>query len=186
MAAPDGPRDEPRPATRGRATTRAYVALGSNLGDRGAQLAFAVRELAATPGVRVRAVSRVWETAPVGGPPQPPYWNAVAELDVDCDARALLARCLEIEQCAGRVRTGVTAAPRTLDLDLVLFGDACLHEPGLQVPHPRLHERAFVLAPLCDLAPDRRHPALGERMADLLAAVGGPGSARVVSEGVGP
>jgi 2-amino-4-hydroxy-6-hydroxymethyldihydropteridine diphosphokinase len=160
-----GEREGPRTG----AATVAYVALGSNLGDRAAHLCLALRELDATPGVRVRAVSAVSETAPVGGPPQGAYLNAVARVETSGTARALLDRCLEIEARAGRVRRGGRAEPRTLDLDLLLFGSERLDEPGLVVPHPRLHERAFVLAPLCELAPELRHPVLGARMADLLA-----------------
>jgi 2-amino-4-hydroxy-6-hydroxymethyldihydropteridine diphosphokinase len=150
--------------------TVAFVALGSNVGDRAAHLDFALGELARTPGLRVRAVSRVRETEPCGGPPQGPYLNAVVALEVECTARRLLERCLEIEALAGRVRGAARAAPRTLDLDLLLFGAERIDEPDLVVPHPRLHERVFALGPLCELAPDLRHPVLGERMRDLLAA----------------
>jgi 2-amino-4-hydroxy-6-hydroxymethyldihydropteridine diphosphokinase len=129
----------------------AYVALGSNLGDREAHLAHAVTALRATPGVEVEALSSVRETAPVGGPPQGAYLNAVVELRTQLTARALLERLLEIEAEAGRVRGPQRNAPRTLDLDLLLYGDEQIDEPGLVVPHPRMQQRGFVLEPLAEL-----------------------------------
>ncbi len=141
--------------------TRAYLGLGSNLGDRAAQLQRAVDELAATPEIRVAAVSRVYETTPVGGPEQGDYLNAVVAIDTGLAPRELLAVAQRIEQLADRVRT-VRWGPRTLDVDVLLVGDEEVDEPDLQVPHPRLHERAFVLAPLRDVAPDRvPEPAAG-------------------------
>ena len=154
--------------------TRAYVALGSNLGDRAAILRRAFAGLRETPGVRLVATSTLYETEPVG-PPQGPYLNAVAALDTTLDAHALLARLHALEREAGRRRTAERNAPRTLDLDLLLFGDACLDEPELVLPHPRLHERAFVLAPLAELAPDAVHPRLGLRVAELAERVGREG-----------
>lgn len=147
---------------------RAYVGLGSNLGDRAETLRRALAGLAATPGVeRVRA-SSLYETEPVG-PPQGRYLNAVAALDTTLDAFALLARLRELERAGGRMRTGERNAPRTLDLDLLLFGDACIDTPELTVPHPRLHERAFVLVPLAELAAEAVHPRFGAPVAELLA-----------------
>lgn len=142
---------------------RAFVALGSNLGDRDSHLAFGLRSLAVLPGVRVAAASPVYETRPVG-PPQAEYLNAVAELRTTLSARQLLRSLLDIERKAGRSRPRGTAGrcgPRTLDLDLLLYGDRQIQEPHLEVPHPRLPERAFVLIPLCVLAPELRHPGLG-------------------------
>jgi 2-amino-4-hydroxy-6-hydroxymethyldihydropteridine diphosphokinase len=157
-------------------TATVFVALGSNLGDREGQLAAALAGLRATPGVGALVCSRIYETAPVGPPGQGPYLNAVARLETSLTPRALLERCLSLESAAGRVRSGVRNEARSLDLDLLLYGDRCIEEPGLSVPHPRLHERPFVLAPLCELEPDRRHPRLGGRMAELAAALEASGS----------
>jgi 2-amino-4-hydroxy-6-hydroxymethyldihydropteridine diphosphokinase len=142
---------------------RAYLGLGSNLGDRAAHLQFALDGLAARVG-SVVAVSAVYETEPVGGPPQPDYLNAVVALDTDLDARALLAVAKALEGEAGRdpeaaERPGVRGCPpvrwgpRPLDIDVLMVGDEQVDEPDLVVPHPRIHQRAFVLAPLADVAP---------------------------------
>jgi 2-amino-4-hydroxy-6-hydroxymethyldihydropteridine diphosphokinase len=132
---------------------RAYLGLGSNLGDRAVHLQSAVDGLAAHPQVRLAAVSPVYETEPVGGPPQPDYLNAVVALDTDLDARALLELAKSLEAAAGRV-DGERWAPRTLDIDVLMVGDERVEEADLVVPHPRIHQRAFVLAPLADLNPD--------------------------------
>jgi 2-amino-4-hydroxy-6-hydroxymethyldihydropteridine diphosphokinase len=155
----------------------AYVGLGSNLGDREELLRFAVRELGQSARTRVLAVSPIYETEPVGGPAQGPYLNAVARLRTELAARALLERLLAIEALAGRERSGVRDEPRRLDLDLLLYASQVIDEPGLVVPHPRLHERAFVLVPLRDLDPDLVHPALGETIGRLARRVG-PGAVR--------
>jgi 2-amino-4-hydroxy-6-hydroxymethyldihydropteridine diphosphokinase len=130
---------------------RAFVGLGSNLGDRLEHLERAVGLLAAAGDVV--AVSPVYETEPVGGPRQGPYLNVVVELETAATPRDLLERCRALEADAGRVRT-VRFGPRTLDADVLLVGEDHLEEPDLVVPHPRMHERRFVLAPLADLAPD--------------------------------
>jgi 2-amino-4-hydroxy-6-hydroxymethyldihydropteridine diphosphokinase len=133
--------------------SRAYIALGSNLGDRAAHLQFAVDALAAAEGVDVIAVSRVYETAPVGGPPQDAFLNAVVAADVALAPRVLLALGQQIERDAHRVR-GERWGPRTLDVDLLTYDDVRVSDPELTLPHPRMWERGFVLAPLRDVAPD--------------------------------
>ena len=128
---------------------RAFLALGSNLGDRQAYIDAAVADMP-----DVVAVSPVYETDPVGGPAdQPPYLNAVVELDTDLSPRRLLELCQRLEAKAGRVRTE-RWGPRTLDVDVLLVGDLVVNEPDLVVPHPRMWERDFVLRPLADLAPE--------------------------------
>ncbi len=152
--------------------TRAFVGIGTNLGDRHANLAFALRSLRAARGVGQVTCSPVYETDPVG-PPQPAYLNAAVSLVTTLEARELLRLLQAIELGAGRERGPERNAPRTLDLDLLLYGDARIDEPGLEVPHPRMHERAFVLVPLCDLAPDARHPVLGQTVRAMLEGVQG-------------
>ena len=114
-------------------------------------------------------MSSLWETAPIGGPPQEAYLNAVVVLDTVVGPRPLLKECLRIEESVGRVR-GEKWGPRLLDLDLLLYGDAVIDAPGLRVPHPRISHRRFVLAPLAEVWPDAEVPGQG-RVADLLAAV---------------
>jgi 2-amino-4-hydroxy-6-hydroxymethyldihydropteridine diphosphokinase len=132
---------------------RAIVALGSNLGSRARNLDFALQQLAP-----IVALSQVFETEPIGGPQaQGPFLNLVASLDTTLDPHALLRRCQAIEAMAGRTRE-VRWGPRTLDIDLLFYGDACLRSDELTLPHPRLHERRFVLAPLAEIAPERCPP----------------------------
>jgi 2-amino-4-hydroxy-6-hydroxymethyldihydropteridine diphosphokinase len=133
--------------------TRAYVGLGSNLGDREGMLARAVALLRAEEGLEVIAVSQVRETDPIGYVDQPRFANAAAVLETALPARDLLARLLATELALGRTRTGPRFGPRTIDLDLLVFGDETIDEPGLEVPHPRLAERRFVLEPLVELNP---------------------------------
>lgn len=150
---------------------RAYVGLGSNLGDRESTIRSALAELAATHGVEVVAVSTLVETDPVGYLDQPRFLNGVAALETGRSARALLDLLLAVEARFGRDRAAVPAqGPRTLDLDLLLYGDAELDEPGLRLPHPRLHERAFVLAPLAELEPGLEVPGRGS-IQSLLAGL---------------
>jgi 2-amino-4-hydroxy-6-hydroxymethyldihydropteridine diphosphokinase len=148
-----------------------YVAMGSNLGDRDAHLAAGLAALRATPGIEVVAVSPLYETDPVGPAPQGPYLNGAIELVTTLLPDALLKRLLEIEISQGRTRGSDRNAPRTLDLDLLLYGNRKLAGPDLEVPHPRLAERPFVLEPLCDLAPDLIHPTLGESIEVLARRV---------------
>jgi 2-amino-4-hydroxy-6-hydroxymethyldihydropteridine diphosphokinase len=151
----------------------AYVALGSNLGDRQAMLEQALAALRRDPGTAVLRVSPVYETRPVGGPPgQGPYLNAVAEVRTTLEPHDLLAVLLRIEAGLGRVRLE-RDAPRTIDLDLLLHGDHILDEPDLVVPHPRMHQRLFVLRPLADLVPGLLHPVQQRTIAELLAELEG-------------
>jgi len=142
--------------------TRAYVGLGANLGYREPTLRAAVDALAGEAGIEVVAVSTLRETEPVGVGEQPRFLNGAAELETSLTARELLDRLLAVEQRFGRVRSPGEHGPRTLDLDLLLFGDETIDEPGLTVPHPRLHERRFALEPLAELAPDLVVPGRGD------------------------
>ena len=152
---------------------RAYLGLGANLGDREATIRRAVELLDEIERVEVAAVSELRETEPWGPLEQPPYLNGVAAVETELEPRALLDALLEIEARLGRVRVpGERWGPRTVDLDLLLFGDLVVDEPGLTVPHPHLHERRFALEPLAELAPDAVVPGRGT-VSDLLRAVDG-------------
>jgi 2-amino-4-hydroxy-6-hydroxymethyldihydropteridine diphosphokinase len=143
--------------------TRVYVGLGSNLGDREETIRGAVAALGEEPGIEVAAVSALVDTTPVGVVDQPRFLNGVAALDTELSARALLDVLLAVERRFGRLRKeSVPHGPRTLDLDLLLYGEEVIDEPGLRVPHPRLHEREFVLGPLAELAPDLEVPGKGQ------------------------
>jgi len=164
---------------------RAWVALGSNLGDRWASLARAARALRAAPGVAVLRASSVWDTEPVG-PPQPRYLNAVLELETTRPPASLHRLLQEVERAAGR-RREVRWGARTLDLDLLLCGDVAVRTPALTVPHPELARRRFVLQPLAELCPERvvpggagagGGPAVDRTVAALLAAAPPLGLAR--------
>lgn len=149
-------------------SARAYVGIGSNLDDPPSQVRRAFQALAVLPASRCVARSPLYRTGPVGGPPgQPDYLNAVAALDTALDPDALLTALQEIESAQGRTRT-VRWGPRTLDLDLLLYGTLTRVEPRLTLPHPRLHERAFVLYPLYDIAPTLLLPGRG-RLREWLA-----------------
>jgi 2-amino-4-hydroxy-6-hydroxymethyldihydropteridine diphosphokinase len=144
----------------------AYLGLGSNLGDRQAEIARAIHALARLG--HVAASSALYETLPEGGADQPTYLNAAVRLETELSARALLHACLDIERAQGRVRpVGATKAPRTIDIDLLLYGAAVINEPGLRVPHPALLSRPFVRIPLADVAlEDLCHPVSGESLAE--------------------
>ena len=150
--------------------TRAYVGLGSNLGDREHMIWGAVHMLAFNPDVDVVAVSTLRETDPVGYLDQPPFLNAAAALETTLSPRALLELLLVVERELGRTRDGPRFGPRTIDLDLLLYGDETVDEPGLTVPHPRLHERVFALEPLAELDPGLAVPGSGP-LAALLAGL---------------
>jgi 2-amino-4-hydroxy-6-hydroxymethyldihydropteridine diphosphokinase len=138
----------------------AFVGIGSNLGDREGQLRSARRLLAAEDGIEVLAVSELRDTEPVGPVEQPRFLNGAVRLTTELSPQELLERLLAIEQRLGRVRNE-RFGPRTIDLDLLVYGDAIVDEPGLTVPHPRLHERRFALEPLAELAPDLVIPGRG-------------------------
>ena len=147
---------------------RAFVGLGSNLGEREVTLRAAVKRLRGLPEVEVKGVSRFRDTEPVDYLDQPRFLNGAVELETDMSARALLGALLELERVFGRDRgTAPPHGPRTLDLDLLLYGDATIDEPLLNVPHPRLHERRFVLEPLAELDPDLEVPGQGSVQALL-------------------
>lgn len=146
----------------------AFLGLGANLGDRIANLQRAVDLLAERRGVRVLRSSRVYESDPVGGPDQPDYLNAVLEIETTLDPPDLLEACRAVEDAMGRVRQE-RWGPRPIDVDLLTYGDRTIAEPGLDVPHPRMHERGFVLVPLAELCPDPPLPG-GRRLSTLRVA----------------
>ncbi len=149
----------------------AYVGLGSNLGDRFATIREAVRRLKRVPGVSVPRVSTLRETAPVGVAEQPPFWNGVAEVACAVEPEELLEHLLRIEKELGRVRAK-RWGPRTIDLDLLLFGSRRVRSERLTVPHPRLTERRFVLEPLAELCPERIVPGTRRSVARHLELLG--------------
>jgi 2-amino-4-hydroxy-6-hydroxymethyldihydropteridine diphosphokinase len=155
-----------------------FLGLGSNLGDREAAIDEALRQLAER-GFETLRRSSLWLTEPVGGPPQGWFLNAAAGGRTALSPDALLAACLEVERALGRVRT-VRNGPRTIDVDLLFYGEQRIERPGLVVPHPRLHERRFVLAPLAEIAPRLLHPALGSTIEELLLRC--PDAARVLRQ----
>lgn len=157
--------------------TRAFVALGANIGDPAATVRGAFEALGGLEKTRLLRASSLYRTAPVGLLGQPDFINAVAELDTQLDPHALLAALLAIETGSGRVRAERNG-PRTLDLDLLLYGEQVMHTPALILPHPRLHLRAFVLVPLAEIAPDLDIPGRGSVRA-WLPAVANQGISRL-------
>jgi 2-amino-4-hydroxy-6-hydroxymethyldihydropteridine diphosphokinase len=147
--------------------TRVFVGIGSNLGDREFLIRNAVEGLRAMPRTAVLRVSSLYDTDPVGEVEQPPFLNAVAWLESELEPRELLWHLLLIEKRMGRVRAQ-RWGPRSIDLDLLFFGDTVLDEPDLKVPHPEAHRRAFVLYPLHELDPDFLHPVTGEHIRKMI------------------
>ena len=150
---------------------RVFLGFGSNEGDRFANLSLAAARLAAVPGITLTQMAPIIETEPVGGPPQEPFLNTAVEIETAIEPRDLLRALKSLEQQLGRVPGGPRWGPRPIDLDILLYDDRIVVEPELVIPHPRLHERRFMLEPLSQLAPDRRHPVLKRSVADLLSAL---------------
>jgi 2-amino-4-hydroxy-6-hydroxymethyldihydropteridine diphosphokinase len=147
----------------------AYIGIGSNLGDRQKNIRAAVDRMKHSPGIAVLSVSSMLENPAIGGPPDsPPFFNAAAKIETTVGSHALLHQLLEIEKSLGRDRR-VKWEPRLIDLDLLLYGDQIVSSQELVVPHPLMHERAFVLRPLAEIAPDAVHPTLQMTIAGLLA-----------------
>ena len=146
----------------------AYLSLGSDLGDRAANLRAAIAQL--NLAGRLLAVSALYETQPVDVPAQPWFLNCVAAIETEKTPRELLSLALQTEATMGRLRMN-EKGPRKIDIDVVLFGDSVVDEPGLKIPHPSLHRRRFVLEPLVEIAPGARHPLLGKTARELLAGL---------------
>lgn len=162
--------------------TIAYIALGSNLGDRWATLSAAVRRLRAEPGLQVIGSSEKYETAPVNCPPgSGAFLNAVVAIETNREPHDILHLLLRIERQFGRVRSEPNS-PRTLDLDLILYGDRVINTPDLTLPHPRMHERNFVLIPLAEIAKDAVHPTLGKTIQELVVGITSWGDVRAIPE----
>lgn len=154
--------------------TVAYISLGSNMGDKVESLKQAVQLLTTTVGIKVTAVSSIYDTDPVGFEEQDVFMNIVVEVETSLSALDLLQKCQIIEQELKRVRV-IRWGPRTMDLDIILFGDEIYESEMLTVPHVRMHERAFVLVPLAEIAPDSRQPVLDKTTDTLLAQLGSQG-----------
>lgn len=177
METEGGGRRGSKPVAGRRSPVTAFIALGSNLADPAAQIRLALRALSALPDTRLVRHSSFFRNPPAGGLAQPEFVNAVAEIETRIEPRDLLDRLLDIERAHGRVRE-FPNAPRTLDLDLVLYGAERVVEPGLTVPHPRMLERSFVMVPLAEIAPAAVVPGSG-RVADLARDVDASGMIRI-------
>ena len=175
-------REEWKARRRPRSSVRAFVGLGSNLGDRASSLEGAAEELDG-PAVRIVRRSRIYETPPWGKVDQPPFLNQVLEVETVLGPRALLARCRAVERALGRVR-GERWGPRVIDVDILLYGNAHIRACGLVVPHAELHRRAFALVPLLELDPDVTLPD-GRAARDLLAALSDAGDVAPWSDPAG-
>lgn len=163
------------------AGVRVYLGMGSNLGDRAAHLDFAVAAMGRLPGTRVVAVSSVIETAPVGPIEQGAYLNGAIAIETELSPRELLGALQSLERTRGRDRRAEARwGPRTLDLDILVYADLVLDEPGLTIPHPRGHQRRFVLGPLAELAPELVLPGQRRTVAELLGRLDDGGAGGVV------
>ena len=149
--------------------SRVFIGVGSNEGDREGLISRAVRALGAVSGIRIVQMAMIAETEPVGGPPQGPYLNTVVELETTCEPRRLFSVLQGIERRLGRKPSPERWSSRPIDLDLLLYDDRVIEEPGLTVPHPRMHERIFVLAPLAELAGAVTIPRIGRSVVECLA-----------------
>jgi 2-amino-4-hydroxy-6-hydroxymethyldihydropteridine diphosphokinase len=147
--------------------TTAYIGIGSNVGDRAGFVRKGIEQLGAAEGVTVEAVSSLYETSPIGGPPQRSYVNAALRVSTVLEARALLELTQSIERTLGREESAIRWGPRVIDLDILLFGEDKISEPDLEIPHPRLSERRFVLVPLLEIDPELSDP-WGAKYADVL------------------
>lgn len=174
-------RKRPAPITGHRSLVTVFVGLGSNLGDPPAQIRRALRTLAQVPKTRLLRQSSLYRNPPVGYIDQPEFVNAVAEIETALPPAELLDQLLALERAHGRVRTHLNA-PRTLDLDILLYGGLEVHEPGLTIPHPRMLKRAFVLVPLAEIAPQAVVPGSG-RVADLVKSVDASGLVKLPRAG---
>ncbi|MCK5218787.1 2-amino-4-hydroxy-6-hydroxymethyldihydropteridine diphosphokinase [bacterium] len=158
--------------------TLAYLGLGANLGNPRQQLRQAVEGLRSQAGVEIIAISSLYKTVPIGGEPQSDFLNAVVAIATVLSAHEVYQLGQELERRAGRVHR-TKNAPRELDIDILLYDEDIIQEPDLQVPHPRLAERAFVLWPMAEVAPEARHPVLGENIAQLTARISSRGVDRL-------
>lgn len=165
----------------------AYLGLGANLGDPAANIRRALALLEEHPAIRVRRMAGLYETEPVGYADQPWFVNTAAEIETDLPPEKLLSACLDVEKQLGRVRGSDTEknGPRPIDIDILLYGDACYDKGDPIIPHPRMHERLFVLAPLAELIPDKRHPILNRRIDDLKTDASSPDQANAANAGGG-
>ncbi len=150
--------------------TKVYAGLGSNLGNKGENIISAIDRIDACVGICVKEKSGFYNTTPVGGPPQPDYVNCVIGIETEIEPQTLLKEFKEIEVGLGR-KPGVRWGPRVVDIDILLYGDRIVHDHNLKIPHERMHERAFVLEPLCEISPGIKHPVSGISISALLEMI---------------